>query len=132
MMIVNEGEKENRRYSNRDVRKGGFHDVVGSYNRFDIFALSVDRSARRPATFVDVGHPAVSGQETSPRQHAHHLPAQNQRISSGCGDVVPGQSVVSKPAAPASFRELDFGTDNGTLFRALGAVFRLLSSGFRK
>ena len=30
-----------------------FHDVVGSYNRFDIFALSVDRSARRPARFID-------------------------------------------------------------------------------
>jgi aliphatic nitrilase len=30
-----------------------FHDVVGSYNRFDIFTLSVDRSPRRPATFLD-------------------------------------------------------------------------------
>jgi hypothetical protein len=30
-----------------------FHDVVGSYNRFDIFALSVDRSPRDPATFID-------------------------------------------------------------------------------
>jgi aliphatic nitrilase len=30
-----------------------FHDVVGSYNRFDVFALSVDRSVRRPATFID-------------------------------------------------------------------------------
>jgi aliphatic nitrilase len=30
-----------------------FHDVVGGYNRFDIFAFSVDRSSRRPATFID-------------------------------------------------------------------------------
>jgi hypothetical protein len=60
------------------------------------------------------------------------LPAQNQRIPSGCGDVVPVPSVVLKPAAPASFRELDFGTDNGLLIRALGAVFRLLSRGFGK
>jgi aliphatic nitrilase len=30
-----------------------FHDVVGYYNRFDIFTLSVDRSPRRPATFID-------------------------------------------------------------------------------
>ena len=29
------------------------HDVVGYYNRFDIFNLTVDRSANRPATFVD-------------------------------------------------------------------------------
>ena len=28
-----------------------FHDVVGYYNRFDIFQLTVDRSANRPVTF---------------------------------------------------------------------------------
>lgn len=28
-----------------------FHDVVGYYNRFDIFKLSVDRSANRPVSF---------------------------------------------------------------------------------
>jgi aliphatic nitrilase len=27
------------------------HDVVGYYNRFDIFRLTVDRSANRPITF---------------------------------------------------------------------------------
>jgi hypothetical protein len=37
----------------RCVEPKQFHDVVGSYNRFDIFRLSVDRSARRPATFLD-------------------------------------------------------------------------------
>jgi aliphatic nitrilase len=30
-----------------------FHDVVGYYNRFDIFSLSVDRTPRPPATFMD-------------------------------------------------------------------------------
>jgi nitrilase len=30
-----------------------FHDVVGYYNRFDIFRLNIDRSARDPAYFVD-------------------------------------------------------------------------------
>jgi nitrilase len=30
-----------------------FHDVVGYYNRFDIFRLNVDRSARDPAYFLD-------------------------------------------------------------------------------
>jgi aliphatic nitrilase len=29
-----------------------FHDVVGYYNRFDIFKLTVDRSANRPISFV--------------------------------------------------------------------------------
>jgi aliphatic nitrilase len=34
-----------------------FHDLVGSYNRFDIFALSVDRSPRYPALFIDPPQP---------------------------------------------------------------------------
>jgi len=29
-----------------------FHDVSGGYNRFDVFRLTVDRSANRPVTFV--------------------------------------------------------------------------------
>jgi hypothetical protein len=116
----------------QSVEPKQFHDVVGSYNRFDIFTLTVNRSARLPATFVDEVYPAVeSRQEASPRQHTHHLPAQIQRIPSGCGGVVPRPSIVSKPAAPASILELDFGTDNGTLLRTLGAALKLLSRGFR-
>lgn len=46
-----------------------FHDVVGSYNRFDIFKLTVDRSRNRPVTFaaedvigdVDGASPADKG-----------------------------------------------------------------------
>jgi aliphatic nitrilase len=37
----------------QSVEPKQFHDVVGGYNRFDIFTLSVDRSPRRPATFID-------------------------------------------------------------------------------
>jgi aliphatic nitrilase len=37
----------------QSVEPKQFHDVVGSYNRFDIFNLSVDRSSRRPVTFID-------------------------------------------------------------------------------
>jgi aliphatic nitrilase len=37
----------------QSVEPKQFHDVVGSYNRFDVFTLSVDRSAHRPATFID-------------------------------------------------------------------------------
>jgi aliphatic nitrilase len=29
------------------------HDVVGYYNRFDVFKLTVDRTANRPISFVD-------------------------------------------------------------------------------
>jgi hypothetical protein len=37
----------------RSVEPKQFHDLVGSYNRFDIFTLSVDRSPRRPVRFID-------------------------------------------------------------------------------
>lgn len=37
-----------------------FHDVVGYYNRFDIFGLSVDRSAREPARFIERPAPAAT------------------------------------------------------------------------
>ncbi len=40
-----------------------FHDVVGYYNRYDIFDLSIDRSPRDPAAFID--H-AVGRNDASP------------------------------------------------------------------
>ena len=40
-----------------------FHDLVGSYNRFDIFTLTVDRSPRRPATFLDEARGPAGRQE---------------------------------------------------------------------
>ena len=43
-------------YADVDVAKcvepKQFHDISGGYNRFDIFKLTVDRSANRPVTFV--------------------------------------------------------------------------------
>jgi len=38
-----------------------FHDVVGYYNRFDIFHLSVDRSENRPIRFAGTGGDAPRG-----------------------------------------------------------------------
>jgi len=38
----------------QSVEPKQFHDLVGSYNRFDIFSFSVDRTARRAATFIDI------------------------------------------------------------------------------
>jgi aliphatic nitrilase len=37
----------------REVEPKQFHDVVGYYNRFDIFRLEVDRSKRDPAVFIE-------------------------------------------------------------------------------
>jgi aliphatic nitrilase len=50
-------------YANIDlaqcVEPKQFHDLVGYYNRFDIFELKVNRSPRPPATFVDQPQNAV-------------------------------------------------------------------------
>lgn len=39
-----------------EVEPKQFHDVVGYYNRFDIFSLKIDRSHREPATFREAQH----------------------------------------------------------------------------
>jgi nitrilase len=46
-----------------------FHDVVGGYNRFDVFRLTVDRSRNRPAVFAD----GESGERPSPREPDEEL-----------------------------------------------------------
>jgi aliphatic nitrilase len=38
----------------RCIEPKQFHDVVGYYNRFDVFDLTVNRKRLRPATFLDV------------------------------------------------------------------------------
>jgi aliphatic nitrilase len=63
----------------QSVEPKQFHDVAGSYNRFDIFTLSVDRSARRPATFLDgAGESARKTQGDS--SHAVHDGNEGERI----------------------------------------------------
>jgi len=37
----------------QSVEPKQFHDVVGSYNRFDIFSLTINRVSLRPAKFVN-------------------------------------------------------------------------------
>ena len=55
------------------------HDVVGYYNRFDIFKLTVDRSANRPITFeMDDGeHVARSADEEEPADGAQRGESEN-------------------------------------------------------
>jgi nitrilase len=45
-----------------------FHDVVGYYNRFDVFSLTVDRSLRDPAVFVDFERPEGADKAIQPPQ----------------------------------------------------------------
>lgn len=35
------------------TRAKAFHDTTGHYNRFDVFTLEVDRSAREPVVFAE-------------------------------------------------------------------------------
>ncbi|MBI4241338.1 MAG: carbon-nitrogen hydrolase family protein [Candidatus Rokubacteria bacterium] len=50
-----------------------FHDVVGSYNRFDVFHLTVDRSANRPITFA--GGAVAAAAEPAAREGEATAPA---------------------------------------------------------
>ena len=49
-----------------------FHDVVGYYNRFDIFDLRVDRSKRDPARFADSDDLAAGSANA---EGVHEMPA---------------------------------------------------------
>ena len=48
-----------------------FHDVVGYYNRFDIFDLKVDRTAREPARFVDSAAVPATSEHEEGRPNGH-------------------------------------------------------------
>jgi aliphatic nitrilase len=50
----------------RCVEPKQFHDVVGYYNRFDVFSLTVNRRRHYPVTFVDV--------EEFPRPNSDEVP----------------------------------------------------------
>lgn len=47
---------------NRCVEPKQFHDVVGYYNRFDIFDLSIDRTRLTPARFFDAAQPVAAAE----------------------------------------------------------------------
>lgn len=51
------------------------HDLVGYYNRFDIFKLTVDRSPNRPITFE------TAGTEHAPAQTAHMFAEKEDRTA---------------------------------------------------
>jgi nitrilase len=46
----------------QSVEPKQFHDLVGGYNRFDIFNLTVNRAARSPAKFIDDREDATDGE----------------------------------------------------------------------
>lgn len=66
-------DEEGIAYAEFDLRRciepKQFHDVVGYYNRFDVFDLTVNRKRLSPATFVDVPTEAVDA--TEPDEPVH-------------------------------------------------------------
>lgn len=40
-----------------------YHDIVGGYQRLDVFDVKVDRTRRQPVTFVNEDRQTVSAQE---------------------------------------------------------------------
>lgn len=74
----------------QSVEQKRLHDVVGYYNRFDIFKLRVDRSENRPIVFA-------SGRLPQPEVESNALPqidgSEAKRVS--VGDEFPG---ISGPA----------------------------------
>jgi len=68
----------------RCVEPKQFHDVVGYYNRFDIFHFTVDRTPREPATFQDaavVEAPDAAETEPAPQRTAAERSAGETRPS---------------------------------------------------
>jgi nitrilase len=60
----------------RCVEPKQFHDVVGYYNRFDVFSLTIDRSQRDPAVFVEVeGQELVDRTAPAKRRETLETPA---------------------------------------------------------
>jgi nitrilase len=62
-------DQEGIAYAEFDLRRciepKQFHDVVGYYNRFDVFNVTINRRRLTPATFVDVAEsPADSSKDT--------------------------------------------------------------------
>jgi aliphatic nitrilase len=109
-------------YADIDLAQGvepkQFHDVVGSYNRFDIFALTVDRSPRRPATFIDEARgpegPARRPEARAARAEAPRRAGRPRRRPADLGD---GGERQGQSAFGAWFDGLFGGLD-----RPLGAL----------
>ena len=62
-----------------------FHDVVGYYNRFDIYDVRIDRRPREPATFLDSSMPAKRDDDAAERENSDAAQLSLIRESKGRG-----------------------------------------------
>ena len=50
---------------NKCIQPKQMHDIIGHYNRFDVFDLRVNRTGQSPVTLIDA--PALAAIPVSPR-----------------------------------------------------------------
>lgn len=70
---------------NQCVEGKQYHDVVGGYQRFDVFSLTVNRQRREPATFVDGELEMSAAQSRGVVQKGHPPEAHLGRIGHESG-----------------------------------------------
>src|SRR5262249_54207381 len=102
--------------------------VVGSYNRFDIFTLTVNRSARRPATFIDDRQHAAHGKPGDlsghpPRADDPPFPAE-PNAPSRKSEQFPQRDLVERRADTADERITRSAVTQTIFFRCFTAVVR--------
>ncbi|TKA31697.1 hypothetical protein B0A50_01775 [Salinomyces thailandicus] len=70
-------DKEGILYADMDIERciegKQYHDVVGGYQRFDIFELKVDRSRKEPVVFTDETRGQVRDEEGAAREPGRDL-----------------------------------------------------------
>ena len=54
---------------NQCIQPKQMHDIIGGYNRFDIFDLRIDRSTRHASSFIDPEIPPTVDQNTQEQQN---------------------------------------------------------------
>lgn len=74
------------------IRPKQIHDIVGTYNRFDVFTLSVNRRRLQPAHFHDSPGPATSLSDAAVARPAGAVPAyQDGRLTEHLRGTEPDQ-----------------------------------------
>ena len=71
---------------NRCIEPKQFHDVVGYYNRFDVFDLTVTRDRPQPARWIDrQPAPAITGATSFQQRTLSGQPCTSTMVRAPCG-----------------------------------------------
>ena len=72
------------------VEQKQFHDITGGYNRFDVFQLTVDRTAQRPVAFTASGEPRAGAPAAPPARLSAGALVARDGGGEGAGDTARG------------------------------------------